>query len=96
MTTAGTAAARISHDNHKVTLIQVVGLRVAWTMRIGLFQRYCQPICPAELDIAPIARGSEQHRQPLTCLVVLRKPDINGNLYAVAHRDIQSRVAPDS
>src|SRR5579872_3093679 len=96
MTTAGTAAARISHDHHKVTLIQVVGLSVAWTMRISLFQSYCQPVCPAKLAIAPVACGSEQNWQPLPRLIVLRKPNVNGKVRTVAHLYIHGRVPADA
>ena len=96
MTTAGAAAARISHDYHKVALIQIIGLRVAGTMRVRLFQSHGQPVCPAKLAIASVARSSEQHRQPLPRPIVLRKPDVNGDLHSIAHLDIQSRVPADS
>jgi hypothetical protein len=96
MAAAGTAATRIPHDDDKVALIEIIGLLVAWTMRLSLLESYGEPVGPAKLAIPAIARGSQKHRQPLPSLIVLRKPDVHGNRYAVAHRYIQGGVSKES
>jgi hypothetical protein len=90
----GTAAARVHLEHDEATSIEVVPLGIDELGGAPQMQRGEQAYGPSELRRAPVARRSHERRATLARPVAGGQPDVDGDLDAVAHRDIDGGVAP--
>jgi len=92
----GAAAARVHLEQDVAPAVEVGPLPVDEAVRPHDVQRGQGTQSPARAVAAPVAGGLHQHGPAVPLPVIRRQPDVDGDLHAVPHRDVDRGLAPQA